>query len=157
MKKLFCIINILLFLSITLGGCEFFKDVKFSELEVGETFDMSRDGYFKKLPHNYCLDVILGSKAWLFKVPDQKLDVEGGYWFGYENYILKGHFIKGYYNSEWLVLCKEDKNDELEYLAFNFSSEKVQRNMELNQVCELLNVDSIDWFPICNTNEQRID
>ena len=131
----------------------------FSEVEVGQTFFLNRDGYHLKLPNNYCLGVLLGSTARLFKVPEELLDVP---FSGDNNHpevyntpcILEGHYIKGYYNEKFVILCEEKEDGTLEYLSFDFYSEKIEYYTDIDKVYEIYGFDSNDWSLVCNTNEE---
>lgn len=92
--------------SFLLSGCGF-GEVHFADIEEGRNFNGSRDGHYKKLPHNYCLDVDLGSTTRLFKVADEFLNTRWDSAAQHDEIILKGHYIKGYYNQYFLVLCEE--------------------------------------------------
>lgn len=160
MKKVFNVIIFLSIFSVLLSGCFFYKDnKKFSEIKTGDTFLISGDGYYEKLPNNYCFYVMLGSKTYLFRVPDEFVDVKctdydwGNWWYN-GGTILEGHFIKSFYTSGYLVLCEEKENDDLVYLTFDFSNAQVQYHLDVNEVCELLNINSIQWSVLCNTNEE---
>ncbi len=168
MKKAFKTVILLLILSILSDACFFFfgdinfplfpaKVVKFSDLEIGENFYGSLDGHYKKLPNNYGLSVDLGSKTFLFRVPDEYVDVKFSSSFCYDNIVVEGHFIKGFYTSDYLALCEERDNGDLVYLTFDFHNKKFKYHFEVSEMCKLLNVDSISWFPLCNTNKQIRD
>ena len=154
MKKLFKLLFLLLILPILFTSCEFFNDVKFGEIEVGENFWSSRDGHYKKLPHNYCLNIVLRSKAYLFRVPIEYNNTEWDSSLCYDNIIIEGHFIKGFFDSEYLVLCEEQEKGNLIYIVFGFSDEQIQYYHALDDVYDLLNLYSFRWFDICNTNEE---
>lgn len=153
MKKLYILIVCLtLFLTLLLG-CSFFKEYKFGEIEIGELFLQSRDGYYEKLPCNFCLEVDLGSETALFKVEEEHFYEEWDSTWYYDSPIIKGHYIKCFYNDEYLVLCEEYENDELAYLTFEFASEQIVCYDTLEEIYELLSVDSIEWSSLCNTNK----
>lgn len=154
MKKLFKAVIFLLIFSILFSGCSFSNNIKFRKLETGKNFLSSRDGYYKKLPNNYCIYISLRSKASLFKVPVEYADIEWDSSLCYNNIVLEGHFIKGFFTSNYLALCEEQDNGDLVYLTFGFSNEQVQYHLEIGEICKLLNVDSILWFSLCNTNKE---
>lgn len=127
--------------------------VVFSEVEIGENFYDSIDGHFKKLPENHCIFVLYGATARLFKVLNENTDVlsDASLW---ENPILEGHFIKGFYTEKCVVLCEEQENDTLRFFIFDFFKEEAQCYAEESEVLQVLNLDSAPWFALCNTNEQ---
>ena len=92
----------------------------------------------------------------MFKVPDEYVNIECGEWdssLGYDNIIIEGHFIKEFYTSEYLVLCEEKEDDSLEYVMFNFANEQIQHFSDLDKILKLINIDSIEWSTLCNTND----
>ena len=157
-NKLFNVIIILTIISILFSGCELFKPIKFSELETGTDFWLNRDGYYKKLPHNYVLNVDLRTPASLFKVKEEHLYEEwGDVYTGYfDNPILEGHFIEGYFNSDYLVLCEEYEDRNRVYLIFEFATEEIEYYDTLDEIYTLFGVDSLDWFYLCNTVDQWV-
>ena len=154
MKTLFKAVIFLLIISVLLGGCSLSKRITFGKLEAGENFLGSRDGYFKKLPHDYCLNVTLLSKTSLFRIPPEYVNVEWSSSLCCNNILLEGHYIKGFFTPHYLALCEELEDGELMYLTFCFSSEQVQYHDGIKDVYKLLNVDSILWFSLCNTNQE---
>lgn len=154
MKRIF---NTVILLTIILGcfsGCLCSNTTKFDEIEIGENFLGSRDGYYKKLPNRYCLNVSLRSRTSLFRVSAKYIDVEWDSALCYDNVVLEGHFIKGFFTSHYLVLCEEQENGDILYFAFDFSNEHVQTYHEVEEICELLNIGSVPWFSLCNTNQE---
>lgn len=144
---------ILSFFSILFSGCDFFKVKTFSEIEIGKTFWGSRDGYWEKFPQNYCMYVDLGSKTYLIRVDDENLYKEDST-LTYESAILEGHFIKGFFTSDYLVLCEERDNDDIVFLSFSFADEQVQYYTGVDEMREVLNLELFEWSPLCNTNEE---
>lgn len=162
MKSAFKTIILLSVLTILLNGCysliedwSIFDPKTFDEREIGEVFFGSRDGHYEKLPNNYCIRVDLGTEASLFKVPDEFISNQWDTSVGNYNIVLKGHFIKGYFTSQYYVLCEEKENGDVLYLTFDFSNEEVRYYEGTDEICKLLNVDSIPWSSLCNTNAQR--
>ncbi|MBQ8288017.1 MAG: hypothetical protein IJX76_04505 [Clostridia bacterium] len=155
MRKMLVLMVAIIATSLLLHGCTIGVEECYSEIEIGEIFGNNIDGHQKKLPQDYCLDVDLGSQTRLFKVPDDLLDKP---YFSNSVYnttaILEGHFIKGYYNADYLVLCEEKENDELAYLTFDFGDESVRYHRDVEAICELIGVDSLEWFSLCNTNQE---
>ena len=154
MKKLILILTITLLFSAFLNSCIDSLEEKYSDMEIGQTFGSNIDGYQKKLPHNFCLDVNLGTKTRLIKIPDDKLDLP---YFANSVYnsptIAEGHFIKGWYNDNRVILC-EETTEGITYVVIEFETQKTERiaNEE-----ELAKYGSISWFALCNTYEQIID
>ena len=161
-KWMFKAIKFLSILSFLLVGCSFYQEISFSEIDVGEQFYGNRDGYSLKIPYNYCLCVELTSKTGVFKVPDELLDVP---YAGDEkhdavyncNRIIEGHYVKGYYNNEYLVLCEEKEKNEFSYLALNLLNEEITCFFSENEVYEVFNFNSKDWFVLCNTYDEIQD
>ncbi len=154
MKKLFKTLIILQFLLFILVGCSFFKPVVFNDLEVGKNFLISRDGYYKKLPSNYCINVELRKKASLFKVPDEQLNSEWNLSLNDSDVVVEGHFIKGFFTSEYLVLCEEKENDDVDYAVFSFGNGQLRYYKTPDEVYAFLDIDSVQWFTLCNTNRE---
>ncbi|MBS5844067.1 MAG: hypothetical protein KIC77_11415 [Clostridiales bacterium] len=153
MKKIKVVI-FLSIISILLGGCNYFTPLTFGNIKIGENFMGSRDGYYKKLPYNYCLSVNYRSNVELFKVADEHINEE---WLSsnyYDSAILKGHYIQGFYNENYLVLCEEKKDNTLLYLSFDFSSSVVQYYPDTNEMNKSIGITSQNWFSLCNTNQE---
>lgn len=131
---MFKTVIILSILSFLLNGCTYSNSVIFSELKTGEIFLSSRDGYFEKISDNYCLFVNLRKETSLFEVSKERSLVEWDSSLGYDNIIVKGHYIKCYYTSTHLVLCEEKSNDDLEYSIFDFNSEQIRNYLELSEI-----------------------
>ena len=123
-------------------------------IEEGENFGSNIDGYQKKLPHNFCLDVDLDTKTRLFKVPDNLIDKP---YFSNSVYntpsIVEGRYIKGYYDNEKLILCEEISIGEFEYVVFNFFTQQITR---ITNEKELLKFEIDRWFILCNTIQEGI-
>ena len=153
MKRLWKIIALLSALSF-LTGCIWFEGVSFSEVEIGKNFIHSRDGHCKKLPQNYCLYVDLGSVTQLLKVAEEKIDEVWDPSSEYNKHILERHFIKGYFNDEYLLLCEEKEDDSLVYWSLKFSDETIESYTDIEQVYKLFPASSIHWFVLCNTNAE---
>ncbi len=143
---------------------DFIWNDSFSDLEIGETFGGNIDGHFKKLPQDYCLFVLLGSEATLFKVSDEALDVD---LYGGDDYIdfckmsedkkiMQGHYIKEYHNNEYLILC-EEKREGLLYYSFKYSSCGIECFDDVNTVYKTFGFDSDEWLPVCNTYDEMIE
>ena len=154
MNKIIKGVIILSVLSILLSSCNIFKDINFGEVKIGENFMSSRDGYYKKLPYNYCLNVNLRSKAQLFKVDDKYIDTTWDFSLFYDCIILEGHFIKGFYDSKYLVLCEEKDDDTILYVSFNFLTGVVQNHTNIGEVYNLFENPPKQWFVLCNTNKE---
>lgn len=140
-------------ISFLLSGCGF-KEVCFNDIEVGQIFAGSRDGYYEKLPHNYCLDIDLRTTTRLFKVADEFLNTPWDSAVQHEEFILKGHYIKGYYNNDYLILCEEKPDDSCIYLSFDFFSNNVETYETEEEVYKLFDFDFEQWSALCNTNAQ---
>jgi len=157
MRKILYVTIILLIISILFCGCALLKNKTFGELETGENFMHSRDGHCKKLPNNYGLYVDLSSTTTLFKVLDEYVNEEFTSSVVFENSILEAHYIKGYFNDNYLALCEEHDDDSLSYVVFEFSDESIENYTTEDEVCSIFETDSIEWFTLCNTNEEIID
>lgn len=148
------ILAVIVFLFSVFVGCGIMKEECYSQLKVGENFGSNIDGHQKKLPHNYCLDVDLGNKARLFKVPFELLDKP---YFSNSVYntpaILEGRFIKGYFDNEKLVLCEEVSRGDFEYVIFYYATQETTRITDEKQ---LNAYGTIMWFALCNTIDQGI-
>lgn len=153
MKKTLSVVLFLSIFSLIMQGCSFFKEPVYSELKPGETFYWSRDGYYEKISNHYYLDVKLGENTALVRIPD---GVEWDYTLSSDNTIIEKHFIKEFLTSKSLVMCEEKEDDSLEYYVFDLSTAQIQRFLKLDEVYKLLNVDSVEWSTLCNTNKERI-
>ena len=146
------IILSLLVLSTLFSLCCCLQEEVFSSIQTGETFGHNIDGHQKKLPYNYCLDVNLGSKTRLFKVPDEYLDVP---YFTNSVYntpsIIEGRYIKGYYDNEKIIFCEETDTDIYEYIIFYFATQDISR---ITDEQSLPYIESNEWFSLCNKIEQ---
>ena len=144
---------LLLSLLFSLFGC---ADKSYQEYEVGENFGHNIDGHFKKLPENYCIEVLLGSRASVFIVGNDKLAVpffEKSVYL--EEAVVEGHYIKGWFNDSHLVLCEEGADDQCKYFSLKFGSNEIVSYESEKQVCREFNITEQDWFSLCNTNEER--
>ena len=152
MKKVLMIVILLSVLSCFLGGCLLTNETVFGKVKVGYHFLWSLDGSYKKLPYNFCLEIDYGSVARLFRVDDEYVDRE---WDSTRHFdtILEGHFIKGYYDTEYLLLCEEKEDDSLLYWRFDFADETIRSYTDLDQLNEIVD-GATKWFPLCNTNEE---
>lgn len=151
MKKTLSVVLSLSIFSLIMQGCSFFKEPVYSELKPGETFYWNRDGYYEKISNRYYLDVRLRTKTSLVRIPD---GVEWDYTLRSDNTIIEKHFIEGFLTSEKLVMCEEKEDDSLEYYVFDLSTAQIQRFLKLDEVYKLLNVDSVEWSNLCNTNKE---
>lgn len=163
MKYIVICVAVVFILSVLLSACMFLhKEVYFSEVQIGENFFGTRDGHFTKLPNNYCLAIIYRSTTGLFKVSDEFLeapfagDSDHAPVYNTER-ILEGHYIRGYYNDKFVVLCEEKSDGSYVYLSFEFSSEEVRCYSNVNEVYEVFEFDSSRWFSLCNTSAQIIN
>jgi hypothetical protein len=154
MKKIFKGVILIFIISFIFSGCNFSKDIKFGQIEIGANFMSSRDGYYKKLPYNYCLNVNFRSKVQLFKVADEYVDQIWDSSIYYDCSILEGHFIKGFFNDNYLVLCEEENNNNLLYLSFNFFNGDIQYYANINELHDIFENQSYQWFLLCNTNQE---
>ncbi len=154
MKKLILIILITLACFAFLNSCTGGFEEKYSDMEIGQIFGSNVDGHQKKLPHNFCLDVSLGSETRLIKIPDDKLDLP---YFTNSVYnspaIIEGHFIKGWYNDNIVILCEETTEDT-KYIVVEFETQKIEY---LTNEQELAKYGNMSWFTLCNTYDQIID
>lgn len=164
-KRLCKVMVMVAVLLILLTGCNqydesFFsvrrKDVRFMDLKIGTVFWGGRDGYYEKLPQNYCIRVDLGEKACLFRFSDETVPLESFNSLPYDTAILEAHFIKGHYNDEYLLLCEEKEDDSLVYWSFRFSDETIESYTDIEQVYQRFPPSSIHWSSLCNTNAQTI-
>lgn len=147
------VVMLVLLLSI-FAGCGIKIEECYSQIKEGENFGSNVDGYQKKIPHNYCLDVNLSTKARLFMVPYDLLDKP---YFTNSVYntpaILEGRFTKGYYDNEKLILCEEMSKGNFEYVVFYFATQKIDRITDEKQI-DTYGI--ITWFMLCNTIEESI-
>ncbi|MBE6573441.1 MAG: hypothetical protein E7652_03505 [Ruminococcaceae bacterium] len=152
MHRIIALILIITSLS-SFTGCESFGETRFSDIEEGEAFGHNIDGYHKKLPHNYCLFVLLGETTRLIKVPDNMLDKD---YFLESVYntppVLKGRYIKGYYNDDYLILYEQLSLDSYEYILFDFTTQEINR---YERKKDLPDYKSIKWFSLCNTLQEK--
>ncbi len=131
-------------------------ETKFSDIKVGKIFEGSRDGYFEKLPHNYCLLVEYRYDTTLCKVADEFLDLpwdDTPYPY-YNDYIIRGHYIKGYYNDNYLILCEEKTDNSYIYHSFNFSTQHMESYTSEQDVYQIYGFTAKQWSTLCNTNAQ---
>lgn len=154
MKKIFKAVIFLSILSFLLNGCAHSNNIIFSELKIGENFLSSRDGYFKKISDKYCLFVNLRKETSLFEVSKEHSAVEWNSSLCYDNTIVEGHYIKGFFTSSYLILCEENNNNTLVYSIFDFSNAQIRNSLELSEIHQILGIDSIQWFTLCNTNSE---
>lgn len=129
----------------------------FEEIEIGKVYSIKRNGFCKKVNKNYFLGVTINYSTALFRVPDEMLNLSVSTdWFitldDKDKNVLKAHYIKGWYNEDYLVLCEEKEDDSLEYLSFEFSTGVVKYYKTESEVYELFDFDSQKWFGLCKTN-----
>lgn len=131
-----------------------FLGTRFSKLKTGQNFYMGFDGYCKKVSDDYCLDVdMLRRKARLAKIsPECKDQIWNSRSIHEDNIILEAHYIRGYFNEKYLVLCEEKEDDSLIYISVEFSTGATEYYKTESEVYELFGFDSKEWFEICNTN-----
>lgn len=157
-KKQIVMLVIFIVLVSVFRNCDFelpfMKNPHFNDIAIGKTFSHSRDGHCLKVADNYCLAVDLGSVTTLGKIPDEYLNEEWTYNYVYRNAILEAHYIKAYFNDTHLVLCEEDFDFNLNYLSFEFSSEKVIFYESEEAVLNTFEFESTQWRVLCNTYEQ---
>ncbi len=154
MKKRILEVIIMLSVLMLLNSCIGNYEETYSNIEVGQNFGHNRDGYQKKLPHNFCLSVDLGSTARLIKIPDEKLHIP---YFTNSVYstpaVIEGHFIKGWYNDSVVVLC-EESSEGMRFVAVDFETLKTEY---VSSEQELGEYGYINWFTLCNTFAETID
>lgn len=156
------VVSMLVFAVIVLWkGCAS-SETTYGQVEIGETFNHNRDGYYMKLPQGYCLAVDLGEKTRLIGISDEQENIafggDGEHEAVYNNpQTMSAHYIKGYYNDNYLVLCEELEDESLVYWSFCFDDKKITRYDTAQEVFSLYNFDSKDWFTLCNTYDQIID
>ena len=146
---------IIIFSAFTfLNSCLSNYEEKYSNIEIGQIFGNNIDGYQKKLPNNFCLDVNLGSKTRLIKIPEEKLNVP---YFTNSVYntpaVIEGHFIKGWYNDDVVILC-EEFSEGIRFAIVEFDTLKIDyasSEQDLNEY------EDINWFTLCNTFDEIIN
>lgn len=156
-KRIIGVVIIMSVISFLFGKCSFFKEVRFCDLEIGKNFYGNRDGHYKKLPNNYCLDVELKSTTRLFKIEDAFLDKVFDPYTQYDDIIMQAHYIKGYYNDSFLILCEERVDDSCIYWSFEFNTNNIESYESEDDVYELFGFNSEQWFSLCNTNAEILD
>ncbi len=142
---------------------DFILNDSFSDLKIGESFYNTIDSHYKKLPQDYCLFVLNGSEATLFKVSDEALDVDlydGDNSPDFDKMsedkkIMRGHYIKEYHNNEYLILC-EEKREGLFYYSFKFSSGDTECFGDVNTVYKTFGFNSDEWISVCMTYDELI-
>lgn len=161
-KKQIIIMVTFIALVMVLRNCDFEipfikeNEMRFDDIEIGEVFTYSRDGFCEKVANNYYLWVDLGSFTSLAKISDEHLNDEwSGGSYVWDDIILKENYIKGYFNDTHLVLCEEKLDFSLVYLSFEFSSEKVVFYEDEESVLTTFGFESTQWHSLCNTFEQR--
>ena len=138
-------------------GCGFLEEPKYSELQIGAEFGESRDGFYKKFPHNYCLIVNYASPARLFKLTGEDIDaVASGITYDGWNLILQGHFIKGYFDEKHIIFWEEQKNGNAGYWIFDFANENSQFYTDIESVYAVIGYKIETWFSLCNTYDEII-
>lgn len=152
-KKAIEVMVILSIISALLSGCGL-DEVRFVNIKAGENFAGSRDGHFKKLPGNYCLEVNLKSNTRLFKVTDAFLDTTWDSSAKHDECILKGHYIKGFYNDIFLILCEEKDDNSCVYWSFDFLTQDIESYASETDVYNIYGFNSNQWFILCNTNAE---
>ncbi|MBR6768592.1 MAG: hypothetical protein IKM34_03790 [Clostridia bacterium] len=154
MKKLILVVIIISSLFTFLNSCISNYEEKYSNIEIGQNFGSNIDGYQKKLPHDFCLDVSLGSKARLIKIPYEKLNVP---YFTNSVYntpaVIEGHFIKGWYDDNVVILC-EETSENIRFVVVEFETLKIDY---VSSEQELDEYGNINWFTLCNTFDEIID
>lgn len=90
----------------------------------------------------------------LFKVADEFLNTPWSSSEQHDEYILKGHFIKGFYSDNILILCEEKSDNSLVFYIFDFYSQNIESNISEKDVYEVYGFNSTQWFALCNTNAE---
>lgn len=140
----------LLSVLLSMSGC---ADKSYQGYNVGENFGHNIDGHFKKLPKDYCMEVLLGSTTKVFKIPDEKIDIPFFSNSVYlENATLEGHYILGWFNDTHLVLCEEKNDSVCEYFSLEFGSNSIIYYDNEESVYDKFGFNKKDWFFLCNTN-----
>lgn len=154
MKRLILVVIIISSLFTFLNSCTSNYEEKYSNIEIGQNFGSNIDGYQKKLPHDFCLDVSLGSTARLIKIPYEKLNVP---YFTNSVYntpaVIEGHFIKGWYDDNVVILC-EETSENIRFVVVEFETLKIDY---VSSEQELDEYGNINWFTLCNTFDEIID
>ena len=154
MKKLILGVIIIFSVLTLLNSCISNYEEKYSNIEIGQNFGSNRDGYQKKLPNNFCLDVNLSSKTRLIKIPDEQLNVP---YFANSVYntpsVIEGHFIKGWYSDNVVILC-EEFSQGIRFVVVEFETLKINY---VSSEQELDEYGDINWFTLCNTFDEMID
>lgn len=156
--KLSIITLLILTISMVLFSCAV-KDKSFREIRPGENFYQNVDGHYKKLPNEYALRVLLGEKTSLIKLPEHLLNVKLGsvddiITLHQNGEILEAHYIKGYFNDSYLILCEETTENQYAYISFNFDTEEIAQYSDVETLYETFGFASSHWFTLCNTYEQ---
>ena len=154
MKKLILGVIIIFSVLTPISSCISNYEEKYSNVEIGQNFGSNIDGYQKKLPNHFCLDVNLGSKTRLIKIPDEKLNVP---YFTNSVYntpaVIEGHFIKGWYSDSVVILC-EEFSEGIRFVVIEFETLKINY---VSSEQELDEYGDINWFTLCNTFDEMID
>lgn len=133
-----------------LSGCSWFKEEQYDDMKIGQVFYSNRDGHYIKLPQNYCLGIDLKTETGLFKISEE--DSEKAFSSVYNNpRIISGHYIQGYYNNDYLVLCEESQKNVYRYLSFHFDTQEITEYPDEQKVLETFEFSSDDWRTLCNT------
>lgn len=152
-KEAACVMFLISIL-LSLFGC---SDISYQEYGIGENFGHNRDGHYKKLPQNYCIEVLLGDAATVFIVPASKSNVP---FFTKSVYnqapVVKGHYIMGWFNDNYLVLCEEKPDSSCAYFSLEFGSNIVTYYDNVNSIYDEFGFGVQDWFLLCNSNKDRL-
>lgn len=156
MKKVCMMVVVLSMLACMLSGCSL-RIPRFNELEVGECFGINRDGYFEKIPHNYCIAVDTAEEAVVARVPPECRDVkwDTDWCYDEENIVVRGNFIGCSYTSEYLLLCEQPAKNKIQYVLVYFADEEIQHYAKIEDVYRALGVDSISWESLCTPIQRR--
>lgn len=143
---------LLLSILLSLCGC---SDKSYKQYNVGENFGHNIDGHMKRLPKNYCMQVDLGSRTKVFIVPTNKTGLP---FFEYSVYlersVLEAHYIKGWFNDSYLVLCEEKTDSSYVYLSLEFDTKNITYYENEESVYNEFNFVEDDWFSLCNTYKE---
>jgi len=147
-KRIICIFLCLGILFL-LNSCS--QAETFSSIEVGENFGSNRDGYFKKISEDYCLFVLKSENTRLLRINENDKNKDFFNESVYNNAIeiLNDHYISGYFNDDYLILCEEKEVHR--YLSFNFKTEEIVYYDAGWYVFSEFNFGEEDMFALCDS------
>lgn len=109
----------------------------YDEVDVGDRYAHSIDGYNIKLPQGFNLSVDVSEGCCVEKVTDDN-------WLNNET-VISGYYILGYLTDDYLILCEEYSYRKFNYYAFRYDNMKLEKYNSEEKLFDKFNFTKSDW------------